>query len=325
MRESLTKKCESFIRNRDIIKANFKWDSVYIVPVCASELTGKNIEADSDRLLQCKKLVDENTGVFSNFRGNVKLPIITKLAQDDYPAQKLENTKKIYEILKKYFWGSQYLSLVATILADMVYVDEADRYASRGKKIYELMKKEHPFLTSGEDGVFAVLMAFSEKEDSELIADMEACYDILKGQFSSSNSVQSLSHVLALSDGTPEEKCKKVFALNQELKNSGRKYGTYYELAVLGAVSLVSDDIKALAEDMLGVDAFLANQKGYGFFGIDKKTRLMHAAMLVAGDYSKEGNTGTAAITGTLAMVAAQQAAMCAVMASSAAAASSSN
>ena len=325
MRESLTKKCESFIRNRDIIKANFKWDSVYIVPVCASELTGKNIEADSDRLLQCKKLVDENTGVFSNFRGNVKLPIITKLAQDDYPAQKLENTKKIYEILKKYFWGSQYLTLVATILADMVYVDEADRYASRGKKIYELMKKEHPFLTSGEDGVFAVLMAFSEKEDSELIADMEACYAILKGQFSSSNSVQSLSHVLALSDGTPEEKCKKVFALNQELKNSGRKYGTYYELAVLGAVSLVSDDVKALAEDMLSVDGFLANQKGYGFFGIDKKTRLMHAAMLVASDYSKEGNTETAAITGTLAMVAAQQAAMCAVIASSAAAASASN
>jgi len=325
MRESLTKKCESFIRNRDVIKANFKWDSVYIVPVCASELTGKNIEADSDRLLQCKKLVDENTGVFSNFRGNVKLPIITKLAQDDYPAQKLENTKKIYEILKKYFWGSQYLTLVATILADMVYVDEADRYASRGKKIYELMKKEHPFLTSGEDGVFAVLMAFSEKEDSELIADMEACYDILKGQFSSSNSVQSLSHVLALSDGTPEEKCKKVFALNQELKNSGRKYGTYYELAVLGAVSLVSDDIKALAEDVLNVDGFLANQKGYGFFGIDKKTRLMHAAMLVASDYSKEGNTETAAITGTLAMVAAQQAAMCAVIASSAAAASASN
>ncbi|MBE5947694.1 MAG: DUF4003 family protein [Lachnospiraceae bacterium] len=325
MRESLTTKCERFIRNRDVIKANFKWDSVYIVPVCASELTGKNIEADSERLLQCKKLVDENTGVFSSFRGNVKLPIITKLAQDDYPAQKLENTKKIYEILKKYFWGSQYLTLVATILADMVYVDEADRYAARGKRIYELMKKEHPFLTSGEDGVFAVLMAFSEKEDSELIADMEACYDILKGQFSSSNSVQSLSHVLALSEGTPEEKCKKVFTLNQELKNAGRKYGTYYELAVLGAVSLVSDDMKALAEDMLSVDSFLANQKGYGFFGIDKKTRLMHAAMLVAGDYSKESNTGTAAITGTLAMIAAQQAAMCAVIASSAAASSASN
>ena len=325
MRESLTIKCESFIRNRDVIKEAFKWDSVYIVPVCASELTTKNIDADSARLLQCKKLVDENTGVFSSFRGNVKLPIITKLTQDDYPAQKLENTKKIYEILKKYFWGSQYLTLVATILADMVYVDEADRYAARGKKIYELMKKEHPFLTSGEDGVFAVLMAFSEKEDSELIADMEACYDILKQQFSNSNSVQSLSHVLALAEGTPEEKCKKVFKLDQELKNAGRKYGTYYELAVLGAVSLVSDDVKALAEDMLSVDGFLANQKGYGFCGINKKTRLMHAAMLVAGEYSKESNTDTAAITGTLAMIAAQQAAMCAVIASSAAASSASN
>ena len=320
MRDSLTRICESFIKNRDVIKANFKWESTLIVPVCASELTGRNIDADSARLLQCRKLIEDNTSIFSNFRGNARLPIITKLAQDDYPARKLENTKKVYEILKKHFWSSQYLTLVAIILAELAGVEEAEKYAVRGKQIYELMKKEHPFLTSGEDGVFAVLMAFSEKENNELIADTEACYDILKQQFSSSNSVQALTHVLALSDGTSKEKCKKVFELYHELKNSGRKYGTYYELAVLGAVSLVSDDVNVLARDILDVDSFLANQKGYGLFGIDKKTRLMHAAMLVAGDYSKDNNAGTAAITGTLAMIAAQQAAMCAVIASTAAA-----
>lgn len=224
----------------------------------------------------------------------------------------------IYAILKKHFSGSEYLALVAAVLTDMVSVSDAEKYAVRGRNIYDLMKKEHPFLTSSENSVFAVLMAFSDKSDSQLIDDMEACYTIMKKDFRDSNSVQSLSHVLSLTKGTPDEKCKQVSALYGELKNAGRKYGKSYELSVLGSLSLLSTDTKALAEDILLVDDFLSKQKGYtGLLGFDKTTRLMHATMITACDYSDEANTNTAAITGTLAMVAAQEAAMCAVVAAS--------
>ena len=91
--------------------------------------------------------------------------------------------------------------------------------------------------------------------------------------------------------------------------------------------------------DLLDVDTFLEQQKGYGVLGMDRKTRMMHAAMLVTDEYSTRQNQAegiafrtpanpspqtaleTAALAGTLAMLAAQQAAACAAM--SAAAASS--
>ena len=325
MRESLTSICKKYIEKRDMLKNVFKLDNNYIIAVCAANLCESEAEVTSGRLEACKTLLSCKTGIFSNFRGNASLPIMTLLAEDDAPQQKLEKAMAIYEILKKYFWGTEYLTLVSIVLADMVSVQEAEKYAIRGKNIYELMKKEHPFLTSSEDSVFAVLMAFSEKSDYELINDMEAYYELLKSKFSSSNDMQSLSHVLALTEGSASEKCQRIFTIYDDLKNAGKKYGKYYELTVLGSLSVLDIDSKVLVQDILNVDAFLEQQKGYGFWGIDSKTRLMHAAMLVACDYSKDSNMSTAAMTGTLAMVAAQQAAMCAVIASTAAMTAANN
>lgn len=324
MRKTLQTICENFIHNRDTIKNVFSWDSSYIIPVCASNLCENGIVTGADKLNQCKKIVDTNTGVFSNFRGTVKLPIVTMLAASDYSEHKFKDTLEMYNVLKKHFSGTEYLSLVATILTDMISVSETETYAIRGKRIYELMKSKHPFLTSAEDSVFAVLMAFSEKDDAELVADMEACYTILKKTFSDSNAVQSLSHVLALSQGTPEEKCSQVVGIYQELAKHGKIYGKHYELAVLGSLSMIVSDTQPVIDDIIEVDNFLATQKGYnGFFGIDKKTRLMHAVMLTSCDFAQDNHTNTAATSATLAMIAAQQAAMCAVIAASAAAAAS--
>ena len=73
------------------------------------------------------------------------------------------------------------------------------------------------------------------------------------------------------------------------------------------------------------VDDFLSGQKGYGFFGLGRKQRLMHAGMLVTSDYiGRSDAMNTAAIGGTISLIAAQQAAMCAAIAAASAAAASS-
>ena len=80
------------------------------------------------------------------------------------------------------------------------------------------------------------------------------------------------------------------------------------------------------ADDMLEVDDFLAGQRGYGAFGIGKKQRAMHAGMLVTSDYLAQSDNvsmKSAAIGGTISLIAAQQAAMCAAIAASSAAAAS--
>ncbi len=318
MTEQLQALCERFILNRDILKDEFRWENQLLFPVCASSFCEKDMTADPARLQLAKQLLESRTGFFSNFRSNVKLPMISMMAMDAEPSVRLENTLAIYDILKNYFSGGSYTALIAAIISGMAPVSEADRLAARGKKLYGMMKDAHPFLTGGEDSVFAVLMAFSEKEDQQLFDDMEECYSIARKLASDKNSAQTLSHVLALYDGAPKDKCAKVTALYNALSAKRRKYGKYYELSVLGTLAMAADDTASVIQYMIEVDDFLDGKPGYGTFGIDKKTRLMHAAMLVS-TLHKPNTATNAALAGTLTMIAAQQAAMCAIIANTAA------
>lgn len=320
MRTTLEQLCNNFISNRDTIKSVLKWENDQIIAASATSFLNRGVLADAAKLEECKNLLKDTTSAFSNFRGNVEVPMIAQLALADVPADKMKKTLEIYETLKQEFRGSEYLVLAASVMADMVPEELAVKMAEKARTIYNKMKKDHPFLTSAEDSVYAVLMAVSKKSDVALMEEMEVCYKKLKETFSASNEVQALAHVLSIAEGSAEEKCSKVVALYEALKDAGVKYGKYYELVVLASLAMLPVEQSILVEDIKAVDDFLTEQKGYGFFGLDKKVRLMHAAMIVSCDYVKNDNKDVAAMTGTLAAVAAQQAAMCAVIAASTAA-----
>lgn len=326
MRASLSGLCSRFIENRDIVKSTFPWDSAYIHPVCAAIITDKGMRADQDRLKNCRDLLKDQTGVFSNFRSTAKIAMIAMLSVNQNPSGLLANSLRVHDQLKEHFWGSAYLPVAAMILADTLPAARYEEAAARTRRIYDRMKAEHPFLTSGEDSVFAAMLALSAKSDEAIVTETESCYQLLKPEFFSSNAVQSLSHVLALCDGPAEQKCRATTNLFQALKSNGRKYGTGYELATLGVLATLPAETNTIVADLAEVDDFLSAQKGYGLFGLDRKQRLMHAGMIVTSDYLKNDRTmSTAAIHGTISLIAAQQAAMCAAIAASSAAASSSS
>ena len=325
MRPTLEQHCNNFICNRDVVKSIFKWENDQIISASVTSFLNRGILADATKLEECKKLLKDNTGVFSNFRGNVEVPMVVQLAIADVSADKMKKTMQVYETLKKEFYGSEYLVLAAAVMADMVSEEQAIQMAKKARKIYDKMKKDHPFLTSGEDTVYAVLMAVSEKSDDKMMEEMEVCYKKLKESFYASNEVQALAHVLSVAEGSAEEKCNKVVALYDALRGAEVKYGKYYELVALASLAMLPVEQSVLVEDIKAVDAFLAEQKGYGFWGLDKKTRLMHAAMIVSCDYIKNDTADIAAMTGAMAVVAAQQAAMCAVIVASAASTAASS
>ena len=317
MKAELQTLCDSFIINRDAVRDAFKWDSHYIHPVCANLFCAHGRTADTEELKRCKKIIESQTGIFSNFRGNIRPALAAMLALSDRPEEKMAQALENYSMLKQEFWSSEYLALVAFLLTDLADRNRVEEKAGRGKVIYKRMQKEHPFLTSSEDSVFAVLMAFAEKSDDDLIIDMEACYKALRERFSSGNDVQTVSHILALSDGAPEEKAGRVIELYNALRDAGVKYGRYHELSTLAALSVTGVGIPDLVRDIQEVSDFLKGQKGYGgVFGIEAKTRAMHAALLVSDLYTNRDQANTAAMTSTLVQIIAQEMAMCAVTAS---------
>lgn len=325
MKDSMQARCEQFIRSRDRIKETFGWENSYLYPLCAAVFTLHDKEADGDVLKSCVEVLKRQTGVFSNFRSMVKLPVASIMAVSKEPEGVLARTLQVYGLLKETFLSSCYLPVAAVAIAQLAQEREFESIAVRTRALYKQMKAEHPMLTSGEDSAFAALLSLSRKTDEQLISAMEKCYEILKPGFFSGNAVQSLSHVLALGEGREEEKCSKTLALYDRLKERGCKYGTSYELPTLGVLALSDGEVSEIVRDMAEVDGYLAGQKGFGAFGIGKRQRLMYAGMLVQGEYLEKNTLQTAAINGTLSLIIAQQASMCAAVAATAAASSSSS
>lgn len=326
MNASLQKRCELFIKNRDTAKSVFKWSSSYIYPVCSAVFTEKGISADEEKLKYCKKLLKEKTGVFSNFRQIASPAIASILAAEPSPDSFLDRALTIYKDLKKYFFTSAYLPMAAIMIAGTEYSYKSAEISEKVRRVYDLMKNEHPFLTSGEDCVYAALLSVSGREEREITNDAEECYMRLKDEFFSKNAVQSLSHVLALCSGSPEEKCENTLGLLNSLKENGLKYGKDYELATLGVLANLPGDRNEIIADIKDADRFLSEQKGYGIFGLSKKQRLMHAGMTVSAERAGNSDAMQAAATaGTLSLIAAMQAALYASIAASSAVASASS
>lgn len=317
MRTELKSLCEDFIENRDAVKKAYRMENAYLHPVCAVIFMNNGIKADLNRLSYCGSLLKKNTGAFSSFRG-ISRPVTVSMLSVGDPEKKIKKALAAYTSLKKYFSANAYLPLTAMLISDKV--DEGDFYSvsQRSKEIYDLMRGEHPFLTSAEDCVFAALIALSGQRPSDAITETERCYLLLKEKFFSANAVQSLSHVLALCEGPAEDKCRKTVELFDALKANGMRYGTEYELSTLGVLAMLPDEQSEIISDLAEVDGFLSSQKGYGFWGLGKRQRLMHAGMIVTAAHlsSKEPAESTMALSAQQAAIAAaQQAAICAAIA----------
>lgn len=326
MNSSTRMSCEQLIKNRDTARAVFPWDSSLIHLACGGVGISRNATVEEGMLLNCKNLLKEKVGAFSNFRGTARSPIATILAVSGNPEKILDDGILIYEMLKKEFWGSVYLPITAIMIAQLANQSQYENIVTRTREIYEAMKKKHPFLTSSEDSAYCALLALSTKTNEQLLEDAETCYGMLHSQFVSSNAVQSLCHVLALCDGDAEQKCAKTMELFDKLKTAGHKYGTNYELATLGLLAMSGGDLDEITKDMIEADEWLSEQKGFGVWsGVNRKQRLMYAGMLVQQKYMDKDTMQVAAVGGVVSMVIAQEAAMCAVLAASAATASNSS
>ena len=326
MNTELLTLCEKFIENRDVVKSAFSFESSYMYPICASIFMESGNTADLETLQKYHLLLKEKVGVFSNFRGISRPVTVSIIAADNDPQKRLDRAIEAHTSLKKHFFSGNYLPLAAIILAGESDDISFDDVALKTREIYDLMKKEHPFITSEEDIVYAMLFALSDHRAQDTIIEMERIYKLLKQKFASANAAQALSHVLALGEGSSEKKCEKTVSLFDTLKKNKLRYGTTYELATLGVLAMLPATENDIVSDMLAVNEFLMSQKGYNtVFGFSKQMRLMHAALIVSTYHlgkTEIGAIGTATVSAQMAVaaqqtaiIAAQNAALCATIA----------
>lgn len=320
MREELQKMCNDYIKNREMMAEVFSWYNGRLYPVCAGIVLDKP-EITKEEVVNCKKMIEKETNIFSELRGNSFPPITCHLACAEKPEELMEQILNIYKMLRKADVPSGYLPLVAVIIA--TFGDECDynRLIEKTEDIYQRMKQEHPILTSGEDSPYAAMLALDIKEPKVIIQEVEKCYEFLKGSFLTKNAVQSLSHVLAMGEGDTLDKCRRFMDIYMTFKMKGYKFDSDYYLSVLGAVSLLPFDVNDLVEDVIAVTEFLDKQPGFGMLDSSLKERMAHATVIVSKEYLSKclGQVldvplFSATIAGVTVAIVMQNAAICAVL-----------
>lgn len=228
------------------------------------------------------------------------MPLLCKMALSDDPEKYFAKVEKLYGLLNTNRWlGDAYKIMAAITLCDHADESEYEAAVERTNEIYARMKQEHKWITSNEDIPFAAMLAVSRLDIDRLICEMEKDYRILKDTFHDNNAVQSLSHILSLDERTADEKCASVVSLFDALKAIRHRFGTSYELVMLGALTLLNLPEKEIAALVAEVDDYLKSQKGFGALSLGPNERRLFAAQLVLKQYGPRPNPGDSAILGS--------------------------
>ncbi len=327
MRGSLKNKCEMFADNYNELRKRFQWNSGINTRLGALLYTMENRKADVDAIERCRRIIKENTGVFSQFKDTTNFMTSVMLSLQSEPEPMFKSVLNVYEAMKKEgFHASPYLVLAAISIALQADPYDYRRLIASAKNYYDAMKEEHKFITTSDDYGFAALLAVSEKQVRQAVREMEECYRILKADFFGANAVQALSHVLTFSEEPADEKCRRVIALNRAMKDRKCKIGSGIELSFLGVIALLQEDAVKLADEIIAVRDYLKNKKGFGNWSMTGTERVMFSVAIVCDDYLTDVRRNTMEYTlanNVAGLLIAQQMAVMAAATGAAAAASS--
>lgn len=308
--------CRDYVANRSVIRSVFPGASERLYAVCANMYCVRGLLADEASLREYKKLLKERSSSLSAFRGNMTAPMVTLLATGQFPSRRMTTALRYYRRLKEDFYSSESLAVAAFLLPDRIAEEALDGLIDRSREIYSRLKKAHPLLTNTRHSIFALLMALSPRSVDSLMAEIVSHYAMLKRVFGSGEQLYTVCMILALEPGEPAQKAETLAALHSVLRSNGIKYGKSYELATLAAMVDSPDDPRAIAADIREVEEFLHTQKGYyGLFGADRRTRYMHAAMIVSDVAAPGRDVEISSLLATIAIVTAEQAAAAAAAA----------
>jgi len=329
MKSELKNKVDQLLEVYMKISKDFKWENNLSQHFAALTYILKDKEFEKEKIENMKKVIKENTGLFSNYRGNTMFILSMLLCSEyDNPKEKfvelIEYDKKLKE---EGFKNNMYLPIASYALLLTCEEDSIDTRTEKAYEIYCEMKKNHPWITGGDDYPLCVLLSGSAKTIDTNIKNIEECYKYLNEEgFSKGNGLQFLSHILSFGDEANSSKVMRCMKIFDRLKENKLKiYSSYY--AALGLITLISNDKSEAIEDFIDVAQYLNGLKKYKWLG--KGMNVLIASAIVSNEYIKDKTNQKDFIATTLsisieALIAAQTAAMVAAVTASTAAATSS-
>ena len=284
MTDSLRHRCELFVGNRDILKKNFKLDTVHILSLCAHLYATNKAIADPVSIKAHRKEIRKRAGFMSNF-GWVSLVALSSASALDVESEKtLDRTFEIYEKLRRKVYSSCYLPLTSRILASLSD-DDCELLCEKTVTIYNAIKKIYPRYRCGDDIVYAALLAVAKKDESDLLKSLAKCTEALSRTLSKP-SLKQISMIITVSSSDAELCCKRFINLSRALGENSLSVdkNDKYTLSHIATLSTLKVPEEELIASLLEVYAYLKEQKGFGvFFG--RTQRLVYSILQLYGEY----------------------------------------
>ena len=295
MNSEFTKKLELLAANKKAIDKEFYFELGMSQVVAGLLFASAGKEADIERMKEARNILKKKAGVFSALRDATETVILARMAMEPDMEQYINDLIGVLELLTKgKVFEDSYMVLTAMIIVDRGRKADAEKIKATTDEIMHRMSKLHPILTSAEDLALAALLAMSGRDIDSVIDDMEESFRYTKKELkirADANSIQALSQILALTGGDMKAKCDKVAELFAAFKENGSKFGTYLEFPALGTLIDVDVPTEVLVGEIIEAADFLKKSKGFGGLSMDKKTRLMFAALLASEVYSNGRDT----------------------------------
>lgn len=286
MTDHLRNKCELFTENRSAIVKKFLFENSMMAIVAGLIFTGANQTADTEKLTECRKILEKHTGFFSKYRNTVKLALISEMALSKDPEQYIDDVKEVYRKLNKgKIKDNTHTILAAMLICAFEKQDCTDEILEKYHEITQHMEKQHPILTDSEDISYVTLLALSDRPVDLILSDINESFDYLKNTCkikAGPDAIQGLGELLALTNGDIREKCDRVVSLYHALKEYKLGIDDGFACIALGTLVGIDETAEQLAHEIIEADEYLKQSKGFDEKSVDKNHRLMFAIILVA-------------------------------------------
>lgn len=320
-------KLDLFVGNYHLAKSAFFWKGTHSKRLAALLFAIENRTLDVPAIRQAERLIKENTGLFSSFRGNSFLTVASLLALADDPYVLMKDTLLVYDLLKtERFHSSDYLVVAACLIATQADPGRYTSVVGQAKSFYDAMKSAHWFQTGQDDHIYAAMFGLSNLDVQSGLEQIENLYQDLKVNFNHKNSLLALATILIMA-GRTRDAVQRVTTLKTVFRNRHLKLDQEYTLPSLGVLSLLPQDDQTIADSVQTIYDFLRKQTGFGPWSVSKQERLLYSAAITSIASAHQINKGL--LAGTIStcvasiIIAQQMAAVIAATSASTAAAAS--
>ena len=295
-----------YAESLQVIRKCFPMENRQMFPPCAGLFASRGMTAEAEALMRAKELVRDRIGAFSSLRGWMFVPLCCSVALSPRPEEKLDSVHRIYKALRSEFMADSRIALTALVLSDLKTPEGVEEGAAHAKELYRVFRKKHVLLTGYEDAPYAILMAFSGRNEERMLEEMDACFDRLH-PFALGDRIQSVSEVLALSDLPADRKCDRFLELYDALKSAGYRIWKRFGLPVLAGLSVLDVPVETLTGEVARTDAFLKPLPLYrSRLTFDSAQRHVHALMLVRAAHGEPAGSDLENLVSALTLITMQ-------------------